>query len=135
MKAELNNGTVEVSTATGEEVASFNRREALFVAKEIVSALDQDEEEEEAQDNETMSFPVDTLPTDMSDQQLKATLFDFLKQNPGTEIYGILEDGFGYTAEDAKDHQYQAVYKKLFFSELFASERDGVHMAYRVANQ
>jgi len=133
VKAELNNGTVEVTTTTGEEVASFNRREALFVAKEIVSALDQGEEEE--QDDETMSFPVDTLPTDMSDQQLKATLFDFLKQNPGTEIYEILEDGFGYTAEDAKNHQYQAVYKKLFFSELFASERDGVHMAYRVANQ
>jgi len=133
VKAELNNGTVEVSTATGEEVASFNRREALFVAKEIVSALDQQDEEEEQ--DETMSFPVDTLPTDMSDQQLKATLFDFLKQNPGTEIYEILEDGFGYTAEDAKNHQYQAVYKKLFFSELFASERDGVHMAYRVANQ
>jgi hypothetical protein len=134
VKAELNNGTVEVTTTTGEEVASFNRREALFVAKEIVSALDQSEEEEE-QDNETMSFPVDTLPTDMSEQRLKATLFDFLKQNPGTEIYEILEDGFGYTAEDAKNHQYQAVYKKLFFSELFASERDGVHMAYRVANQ
>jgi len=86
VKAELNNGTVEVTTTTGEEVASFNRREALFVAKEIVSALDQQDEEEEEQDNETMSFPVDTLPRDMSEQQLKATLFDFLKQNPGTEI-------------------------------------------------
>jgi len=135
VKAELNNGNVEVTTTTGEEVVSFNRREALFVAKEIVSALDQQDEEEEEQDRETMSFPADTLPRDMSDEQLKATLFDFLKQNPGTEIYGILEDGFGYTAEDAKNSQYQAVYHKLFFSELFESQRDGAKLMYRVANQ
>jgi len=134
VKAELNNGTVEVTTTTGEEVASFNRREALFVAKEIVSALDQQDEEEE-QDRETMSFPVDTLPRDMGDQQLKATLFDFLKQNPGTSIYTILEKGFGYTAENAKNSQYQSVYNKLFFSELFESQRDGAKLMYRVANQ
>jgi len=133
VKAELNNGTVEVTTTTGEEVASFNRREALFVAKEIVSALDQQDEEEES--DEMMSFPVNTLPLDMSDQQLKATLFDFLKQNPETSIYTILEEGFGYTAEDAKDSQYQGVYHKLFFSELFESERDGATLMYRVANQ
>ena len=133
MKAELNNGTVEVTTTTGEEVASFNRREALFVAKEIVSALDQQDEEEES--DEMMSFPVNTLPLDMSDQQLKATLFDFLKQNPETSIYTILEEGFGYTAENAKDSQYQGVYHKLFFSELFESQRDGAKLMYRVANQ
>ena len=133
MKAELNNGTVEVTTTTGEEVASFNRREALFVAKEIVSALDQQDEEEES--DEMMSFPVNTLPLDMSDQQLKATLFDFLKQNPETSIYTILEEGFGYTAENAKDSQYQGVYHKLFFSELFKSQRDGATLMYRVANQ
>ena len=134
MKAELNNGTVEVTTTTGEEVASFDRRVALFVAKEIVSALDQQFEEEEESD-EMMSFPVNTLPLDMSDQQLKATLFDFLKQNPETSIYTILEEGFGYTAEDAKDSQYQGVYHKLFFSELFESQRDGAKLMYRVANQ
>jgi hypothetical protein len=104
VKAELNNGNVEVTTTT-------------------------------EQDRETMSFPVDTLPRDMSDQQLKATLFDFLKQNPGTSIYTILEQGFGYTAENAKNGQYQSVYHKLFFSELFESQRDGAKLMYRVANQ
>lgn len=41
MKANRTGDKVEVTTHTGEEIATFNEEEAQFVARQIVKALEE----------------------------------------------------------------------------------------------